>query len=117
MDARQTKLFLLLQTEQYNAALTLIDSDEDPNHHAYEKAYTLYRLQRESDARDVLETIKKERGEGDRGIVHLEAQLVRSSLPSPIFTALMPLPCSIIEKGPIKLLLTFITSYWIPRNL
>ncbi|PPQ97723.1 hypothetical protein CVT26_001913 [Gymnopilus dilepis] len=74
-DARQTKLFLLLQTEQYNAALSLIDEDEDPSHYAYEKAYTLYRLQRESDARDVVETIKKEKGEDDRGIVHLEAQL------------------------------------------
>ncbi|KAF4620259.1 hypothetical protein D9613_001069 [Agrocybe pediades] len=68
-DARQTKLFLLLQTEQYNAALTLIDSDEEPNHHAYERAYSLYRLQRESDARDVLEEIKKEKGEDDRGII------------------------------------------------
>jgi len=75
-DARQTKLFLLLQTEQYNAALALIDSDEDPDHHAYERAYSLYRLQRESDARDVLEEMKKEKGEDDRGIVHLEAQLV-----------------------------------------
>ncbi|KAF8911680.1 hypothetical protein CPB84DRAFT_1671701 [Gymnopilus junonius] len=75
VDARQTKLFLLLQTEQYNAALSLIDEDDDPSHHAYDRAYTLYRLQRESDARDVLDTIKKEKGEDDRGIVHLEAQL------------------------------------------
>ncbi|KDR69905.1 hypothetical protein GALMADRAFT_77126 [Galerina marginata CBS 339.88] len=71
-DALQTKLFLLLQTEQYNAALTLIDSDDD---HAYERAYSLYRLQRESDARDVLEALRKQSDEDDRGIVHLEAQL------------------------------------------
>jgi len=38
-DARQTKLFLLLQTEQYSAALSLIDSDDDRSHHAYERAY------------------------------------------------------------------------------
>ncbi|PPQ80100.1 LOW QUALITY PROTEIN: hypothetical protein CVT25_001468 [Psilocybe cyanescens] len=76
-DARQTKLFLLLQTEQYHAALSLIDSDDT---HAYERAYSLYRLQRESDARAILEPIKGERGENDRGIVHLEAQLARNSL-------------------------------------
>ncbi|KAH9485763.1 Signal recognition particle subunit SRP72 [Psilocybe cubensis] len=75
-DARQTKLFLLLQTEQYNAALNLIATD---NTHAYEKAYSLYRLQRESEARNILESIKGERGENDRGIVHLEAQLARNS--------------------------------------
>ncbi|KAF8959983.1 hypothetical protein BDZ97DRAFT_1906063 [Flammula alnicola] len=75
VDARQTKLFLLLQTEQYNAALSFIDSDDDTNHHAYERAYSLYRLQRESEAKEILEVIKEEKGEDDRGIVHLEAQL------------------------------------------
>ena len=75
MDARQTKLFLLLQTEQYNEALNLIDSDADQSQHSYERAYSLYRLQRESDARDILDTIKQENGENDRGVVHLEAQL------------------------------------------
>ncbi|CAA7260374.1 unnamed protein product [Cyclocybe aegerita] len=74
-DARQTKLFLLLQTEQYNAALDLINSNDDKDKHAYERAYCLYRLQREAEARETLEVIKKEKGEDDRGIVHLEAQL------------------------------------------
>ncbi|KAG5653127.1 hypothetical protein H0H81_002194 [Sphagnurus paluster] len=70
-DANQTKLFLLLQTEQYDAALSLIDSNEG---HEFERAYSLYRLQHEAEARDVLAEIKQ--GEhADRGIVHLEAQL------------------------------------------
>ena len=75
-DARQTKLFLLLQTEQYSAALSLIDTDDDDAHHAYEKAYALYRLSHESEARDVLESIKGDQNaEDSRGLVHLEAQL------------------------------------------
>ena len=76
VDARQTKLFLLLQTEQYNEALDLIDSNEDQSQHSYERGYSLYRLQRESDARNLLDTIKQERGGDDRGVIHLEAQLV-----------------------------------------
>lgn len=76
MDARQTKLFLLLQTEQYNEALDLIDSDGDQSQHSYERGYSLYRLQHESDARNLLDAIKQEKGEDDRGVVHLEAQLV-----------------------------------------
>ena len=76
VDARRTKLFLLLQTEQYNEALNLIDSNEDPSQHSYERGYSLYRLQRESDARKLLDIIKQEKGEDDRGVVHLEAQLV-----------------------------------------
>jgi len=75
VDAQQTKLFLLLQTEQYSAALSLIESHSDPNQHAYERAYSLYRMQRESEARDILEDIKEAKGEDDRGVVHLEAQL------------------------------------------
>jgi signal recognition particle subunit SRP72 len=75
-DARQTKLFLLLQTEQYSAALSLIDSDDDHARHAYERAYSLYRLSHESEARDVLKSIKADQNtEESRGLVHLEAQL------------------------------------------
>ena len=75
-DARQTKLFLLLQTEQYSAALSLIDSDDDHACHAYERAYSLYRLSHESEARDVLKSIKTNQDtEDSRGLVHLEAQL------------------------------------------
>ncbi|PPQ64176.1 hypothetical protein CVT24_008550 [Panaeolus cyanescens] len=74
-DAQQTKLYLLLQTEQYDAALTLIDHDDKKDELSYEKAYSLYRLQRESDAKELLNTIKTQKGDDDRGVVHLEAQL------------------------------------------
>ena len=72
-DALQTKLFLLLQTEQYTAALTLADSAE----HAFDfgRAYSLYRLHREHEAAAVLDEVKSTTG-SDRGISHLEAQLV-----------------------------------------
>ena len=73
-DALQTKLFLLLQTEQYAAALTLTDSAE----HAFDfgRAYSLYRLHREHEASAVLEEIKSTVG-SNRGVNHLQAQLVR----------------------------------------
>lgn len=77
MDAGQTKLFLLLQTEQYDTALSLINSDGVDNDHAFEQAYSLYRLQHEAEARKALEAIKEEKDDSDRGVVHLEAQLVR----------------------------------------
>ncbi|KAF9645922.1 hypothetical protein BDM02DRAFT_3156737 [Thelephora ganbajun] len=71
-DATQTKLFLLLQTEQYPAALSLADSAE----HAFEfgRAYSLYRLHREHEAAAVLAGIKSTAG-SNRGVDHLEAQL------------------------------------------
>jgi len=73
-DALQTKLFLLSQTEQYSGALEMIDSGEDKDVYAFEKAYTLYRLQCEQEAGQILEEIKTRRGP-DRGITHLEAQM------------------------------------------
>lgn len=77
VDARHTRLFLLLQTEQYDAALSFVDSDETGSNHAYQRAYSLYRLQNEHEARKVLNDIKGEKGDGDRSLMHLEAQLVR----------------------------------------
>ncbi|KAI0343443.1 hypothetical protein BDW22DRAFT_1392957 [Trametopsis cervina] len=71
-DALQTKLFLLLQTEQYEAALAILDGDDA---HAFEKAYSLYRTNHEWEAREALETTKRQKGEDDRGVIHLEAQL------------------------------------------
>jgi len=68
-----------LQTEQYIGALELIDSGEDKDAYAFEKAYTLYRLQCEQEAGQVLEEIKTRRGP-DRGIIHLEAQMVNTCL-------------------------------------
>ena len=76
-DAIQTKLFLLLQTEQYDAALSLIGRDVENPHRAFERAYTFYRQQHEGEARQILTALKEENGEGDRAVMHLDAQLVR----------------------------------------
>ena len=82
-DALQTKLFLLLQTEQYVQALTLIDdtnkqNGQEENVFLFEKAYTLHRLHQEEDATGVLKVLKEGGDEEEnRGVVHLEAQLVR----------------------------------------
>ncbi|OSC98814.1 hypothetical protein PYCCODRAFT_1438972 [Trametes coccinea BRFM310] len=75
-DALQTKLFLLLQTDQYAAALSMISGeDEQGEGHAFEKAYSLYRLHREDEAESVLDKLKTQEQAEDRGVVHLEAQL------------------------------------------
>jgi signal recognition particle subunit SRP72 len=73
-DATQTKLYLLLQTEKYEDALALVDVDAE---RVYEKAYTLYRLQREDEVKSVLESTKA-KDEDHRGASHLEAQIVSS---------------------------------------
>ncbi|KII95446.1 hypothetical protein PLICRDRAFT_48405 [Plicaturopsis crispa FD-325 SS-3] len=75
-DALQTKLFLLLQTDQYETALTMVSAGAQGSAHAFERAYSLYRLHRESEATDVLRSIKdSEADSGNRGVQHLEAQL------------------------------------------
>jgi len=74
VDAVQTKLFLLLQTEQYQPVLSLIEHEGNQDH-AFERSYSYYRLQREEEARQILTTIKDEKGDDDRGVMHLEAQL------------------------------------------
>ena len=79
-DASQAKLFLLLQTEQYSAALDLLQGLGAVARHEFERAYALYRLRRESEAKEVLSHMKNAQpasGVNDRGIAHLEAQLVR----------------------------------------
>jgi signal recognition particle subunit SRP72 len=74
-DALQTRLFLLLQTEQYDTALSLIaDSTSGPDY-TFEEAYAMYRLQREEEATTALGKIKGS-GKDHRGVLHLEAQLV-----------------------------------------
>ena len=116
-DARQTKLFLLLQTEQYSAALSLIDSDDDLAHHAYERAYSLYRLSHESEARDVLKSIKADQNtENSRGLVHLEAQLACRSL-RVLETQLMFLYVRLIAKDHMMSHLICTTNCSIPPNL
>ncbi|THH28539.1 hypothetical protein EUX98_g5647 [Antrodiella citrinella] len=71
-DALQTKLYLLLQTEQYAAALALVD---DAGEHAFEGMYALYRLHRETEVESTLAELKEANNEDDRGVIHLEAQL------------------------------------------
>lgn len=117
-DARQTKLFLLLQTEQYSAALSLIDSDDDHAHHAYERAYSLYRLSHESEAREVLKSIKADQNtEDSRGLVHLEAQLACRSLSGDSGRMLMFLFVRLIAKDHMMSHLICITNCSIPPNL
>lgn len=74
-DALQTKLFLLLQTEQYDAALSIIG--ENSIEHAFERTYSLYRLHHEPEAIDGLKIMKEGNSADERGALHLEAQLVR----------------------------------------
>jgi len=80
-DAIQTKLFLLLQTEQYAPALSLIDTLDasSASKFDFDKAYSLYRTHRETESTEVLDTIKERRqrdgDDEDRGVIHLEAQL------------------------------------------
>ncbi|KZT03999.1 uncharacterized protein LAESUDRAFT_658784 [Laetiporus sulphureus 93-53] len=81
-DALQTKLFLLLQTDQYAPALALVDSlregqTDKGNAFDYEKAYSLYRLHREDEATEIVGALKRQRKAEDesRSALHLEAQL------------------------------------------
>ncbi|KAF5317390.1 hypothetical protein D9611_003604 [Ephemerocybe angulata] len=73
-DARKTKLFLLLQTEQYDNALTLIETHQAQAPHDFEKSYSLYRKHHETEAKAILEDIKAKDSD-HRGVLHLEAQL------------------------------------------
>ncbi len=75
-DAKQTKLFLLLQTERYSDALALLGDANQSS--VFERAYSSYRLQHLDEAVRLLDGIK-ERQEPSRGALHLEAQLVRST--------------------------------------
>lgn len=112
-DALQAKLFLLLQTEQYDAALALIsENSSEENGREFEKAYSLYRLHRESDASDVLSNVKGRQGPSEfhsRGIIHLEAQLVRHLRSS---SCLSLKTCRHTANRPFKELSTFILSFW-----
>jgi len=71
-DAKQTKLFLLLQTERYSDALALLGTSNESS--VFERAYSSYRLQRLDEAAQLLDTIKQ-KPEQSRGTLHLEAQL------------------------------------------
>ena len=82
-DTVHAKIFLLLQTEQYETALAVLDSLNTNGAREFEKAYALYRLHRESEATKVLAQLKLNNSSEavDRGINHLEAQLVCTRLP------------------------------------
>ncbi|KAH9007595.1 hypothetical protein EDB83DRAFT_2509304 [Lactarius deliciosus] len=71
-DAKQTKLFLLLQTERYGDALALLESPNESS--LFERTYSLYRLQQLDEAVQLLGKVKR-RHEQNRGVLHLEAQL------------------------------------------
>ncbi|PFH50442.1 hypothetical protein AMATHDRAFT_177051 [Amanita thiersii Skay4041] len=73
-DALRTKLFLLLQTEQYITALELITTQPTMSQFGFEEAYALYRLQRETEASQKLNELKALQGD-DRGSIHLQAQM------------------------------------------
>src|ERR1700722_10550327 len=111
-DALQTKLFLLLQTEEYEAALTLIGQDQSTPQGAFKKAYALYRLHRETEAQAILDGIKNS-GHEERGALHLQAQLVMSyvlSNPLSFHDADVEISARAIAWVRIRLLLTFTTN-------
>jgi signal recognition particle subunit SRP72 len=76
IDALSTKLFLLLQIDQYQSALTVIDGSKNKSELAFENAYALYRSHESVSAHEATKSLKEKNPE-DRGLAHLEAQLVR----------------------------------------
>ncbi|KAG9050828.1 hypothetical protein FS837_001938 [Tulasnella sp. UAMH 9824] len=76
-DALESKLFLLIQTDQYEPALELIKELPGPSDssHLFEQAYLLYRLQKEDEA---AETVKRAQEAGSyepRALSNLDAQI------------------------------------------
>jgi len=75
-EALSTKLFLLLQTDQYEAALVVIDRNKDKSKLAFERAYALYRSREDDEAQRVIQSLEQQNAD-DWGLAHLKAQLVR----------------------------------------
>ncbi|GJJ08421.1 hypothetical protein Clacol_002637 [Clathrus columnatus] len=79
IEALQTKLILLLQTEQYKLALELAQSLRDSNRSSFQSAfgmaYALYRLNRELEASDVANSITPNGEHESRALMHLKAQI------------------------------------------
>jgi signal recognition particle subunit SRP72 len=69
-DALQAQLFLLLKTSKYQEALKITDGK--PEMFRFERAYALYRMQRERDAEELL----KDADDEDRAVIFLKAQIV-----------------------------------------
>ncbi|ELU41968.1 SRP72 domain-containing protein [Rhizoctonia solani AG-1 IA] len=74
-DVIQTKLFLLLQTDQYARALEIVETvSGGSDSRQLEKAYLLYRLHKEKEAKAVVDQAKG-KGASDGGFDHLDAQI------------------------------------------
>lgn len=59
----------MMEADQHAGALDILGPQ-----HQYERAYSLYKLQREAEARDILDTITPQ---DDRSVLVLRAQIVR----------------------------------------
>jgi signal recognition particle subunit SRP72 len=58
--------------------MALIESQSSPEvpNHQYEKSYCLYRLNKESEAESILKQLQENVDVDQRGVMHLEAQIV-----------------------------------------
>lgn len=80
-DVLQTKVFLLLQTDQYGSALELLEmsprgsSSSQQSSSQFERAYVLYRLHREQEAQELVAANMPDPA-SHRRVQHLDAQLV-----------------------------------------
>ncbi|KAG9092446.1 hypothetical protein FRC06_011917 [Ceratobasidium sp. 370] len=79
-DVLQTKLYLLLQTDQYPRALEIVESmssgaGSSRSSTELEKAYILYRMHKEKEAKAIVDEAKGKEGAPKEGFAHLEAQL------------------------------------------
>ncbi|KAG8952443.1 hypothetical protein FRC04_004503 [Tulasnella sp. 424] len=76
-DALDSKLFLLIQTDQYEAALELIKELPGPSDsaHLFEQAYLLYRLQKEDEAAEMVKRAQEAGEYEPRALSNLEAQI------------------------------------------
>jgi signal recognition particle subunit SRP72 len=84
-DALQTKLTLLLHTDQHALALALsealVDGEQETTFPLmFGRAYALYRLNREPEAHEVVGHIKPMGQYEERGVLHMKAQIVKSHL-------------------------------------
>ncbi|KAI5886486.1 uncharacterized protein SCHCODRAFT_02641877 [Schizophyllum commune H4-8] len=66
-DALQAKIYAMMEADQHAGALDILGSQ-----HQYERAYSLYKLQREAEAREILDTITPQ---DDRSVLVLRAQI------------------------------------------
>ncbi|CAE6388539.1 unnamed protein product [Rhizoctonia solani] len=74
-DVIQTKLFLLLQTDQYARALDIVNTlSSGSDSRQLEKAYLLYRLHKEKEAKAIVDQAKG-KGASEGGFAHLDAQI------------------------------------------